>query len=370
LFKIPEVTKHPFIGSSLSAIVRTLNESKWSIDIPYVPRLLYAFAISCFALPLRIIERIKYGSLIKKITVENEPIFIIGPWRSGTTFLHKLLSCDPNRATITNFQAFASPVSISGQGIYKSLISLHLPKNRPMDAITISSDDPQEDEFAIGGICGISSYNSLFFPRLIEYNFKRYLTFETAATSEIDLWKKTYHHVIAKATFLANGRQLILKNPPNTARLALLLEMYPKAKFIYIWRDPYETYLSSLRTLISLTEIFTFQKTSEEYPVNYVKSFYPRIIRRFIETVPRIPAGNIVFLTYEALIKNPKSALYKIYDTLNLEGFSTAEPYFDKHIESQRNFKKAKYLIDQKTRHMINTEWAEVNRYHQSLTKE
>lgn len=370
MFNIPIVTKQPFIGSSLSAIFRTLNESKWSIDIPYIPRLLYAIAMSSTTLPFRIIERVIYDSRVKDVKIENDPIFILGYWRSGTTFLHMLLSCDPNRSVVSNFQAFASPISISGQGILKPLIAKHIPKSRPMDAITTSVNDPQEEEFAIGGLCGISSYNSLYFPRLIEYYFQRYLTFETTAAKELNLWKKTHQKVIAKATYLADGRQLILKNPPNTARLALLMEMYPKAKFIYIWRNPYETYLSSLRTLKRLTEIFTFQRISDEYFANQVKSFYPRIIRRFIEDAPRIPKGNIVFLKFEHLIKNPESSLKKIYNTLNLEGFSAAEPHFVKHIESQRNYKKTTYIMDQKIKHMINTEWAEANRYHQSLIED
>jgi hypothetical protein len=368
MFNIPIVTRQPFIGSSFSAIIRTLNESKWSIDIPYIPRLLYALAMSSSMVPLKIIERVIYDKRVKKVKIENDPIFILGYWRSGTTFLHMLLSRDPNRAVVSNFQAFASPLTISGQGIFKPFIAKHIPKSRPMDDITTCVNDPQEEEFAIGGQCGISSYNFLYFPRLIEYYFQRYLTFETATAKEKYLWRKTYQKVIAKATYLAYGRQLILKNPPNTARLALLLEMYPKAKFIYIWRDPCETYLSALRAFIRLTEIFTFQRISDEYVADQVKSFYPRIIRRFIEDAPSIQKGNIVFIKYEHLIKNPESSLQKIYNTLNLEGFSAAEPHFIRHIESQRNYRKAAYKIDPKIKHMINTEWAEANRYHQSLT--
>ena len=39
-------------------------------------------------------------------------------------------------------------------------------------------------------------------------------------------------------------RQLLLKSPCHTGRVQLLLKLFPKAKFIYIHRDPYEVFLS------------------------------------------------------------------------------------------------------------------------------
>lgn len=44
--------------------------------------------------------------------------------------------------------------------------------------------------------------------------------------------------------FRNKGKQLVLKNPPNTERIPYLLEMFPKAKFIFIYRNPYVLFYS------------------------------------------------------------------------------------------------------------------------------
>ena len=37
---------------------------------------------------------------------------------------------------------------------------------------------------------------------------------------------------------LKYNRSLLLKSPPHTARIRLLLEMFPNARFVHILRDP------------------------------------------------------------------------------------------------------------------------------------
>ncbi len=60
------------------------------VDPAYFPK---ALSISCISLTGslgRVIERLAYDSRLAKITLDKPPIFVIGHWRSGTTFLHNL----------------------------------------------------------------------------------------------------------------------------------------------------------------------------------------------------------------------------------------------------------------------------------------
>ena len=36
----------------------------------------------------------KYKKLLADKKIENDPVFILGHWRSGTTFVHNVFSCD------------------------------------------------------------------------------------------------------------------------------------------------------------------------------------------------------------------------------------------------------------------------------------
>ena len=56
---------------------------------------------------------------------------------------------------------------------------------------------------------------------------------------------RNYHKMLLQIEwFNKNKKQLLLKNPHNTARIDQLIKRYPKAKFIFIHRHPNEVYLS------------------------------------------------------------------------------------------------------------------------------
>ena len=54
-----------------------------------------------------------YGRKIAATDIEEDPIFVIGHWRSGTTLLHELLILDPRHTYPDTFACFA-PNHFSG----------------------------------------------------------------------------------------------------------------------------------------------------------------------------------------------------------------------------------------------------------------
>ena len=55
------------------------------------------------------------------------------------------------------------------------------------------------------------------------------------------------HHFLMflRKLSLFSGKRPLLKNPYNTARLALLAELFPRARFVHIHRNPYTVYRSN-----------------------------------------------------------------------------------------------------------------------------
>ena len=43
-------------------------------------------------------ERLRWRRRLDALKIEKPPVFIVGFWRSGTTLLHNLFSCDPDAA--------------------------------------------------------------------------------------------------------------------------------------------------------------------------------------------------------------------------------------------------------------------------------
>ena len=96
---------------------------------------------------------------------------------------------------------------------------------------------PQEDEFAPCLMSLRSLYLGISFPRR-EDDYARYLDFRGVPQHEVDEWKSAFTGFLKKLTFKYD-RPLVLKSPPHTARIRMLLEMFPDARFVHIHRHPY-----------------------------------------------------------------------------------------------------------------------------------
>jgi len=59
-------------------------------------------------------------------------------------------------------------------------------------------------------------------------------------------------------------KRLLSKNPPNTARITALLELFPEASFIHIYRSPYKVYLSTKKMRRNVLDKLALQNASEE----------------------------------------------------------------------------------------------------------
>ena len=57
------------------------------------------------SLPLRLAERLFYSGAVNRQLIDPCPVFILGHWRSGTTFLHELLSKDTRFGYINFYKA-------------------------------------------------------------------------------------------------------------------------------------------------------------------------------------------------------------------------------------------------------------------------
>ena len=67
------------------------------------------------------------------------------------------------------------------------------------------------------------------------------------AEEKISRWKTEYVRMIRKAMLNTKGDRFISKSPSNMARISKILEIFPDARFIFIYRDPYKTVESFYR---------------------------------------------------------------------------------------------------------------------------
>jgi hypothetical protein len=312
--------------------------------------------VSSCLFPARLIQNLKYRRKIRRTQITQDPIFIIGVWRTGTTFLNYLMTLDNQFGFQSNFMTYVPHASINPGKLIRKLAITFLPKTRPMDNVKLSLDKPGEEEFPIALESQLSFYHSWFFPKRLDY-FAKYLTFNDCNESKIKRWKKRYYRHLKKLTYVNNGKQLLLKNPPNTARIKILTELFPNAKFIYLYREPYTLYSSTIHLYRKLLPNFSYQKWDDEKIQQKILDIFSIIQEEYESSKTKLSTDQLIEIRYDALINKPLETLESIYKKFNLVGFKEITPVFKNYINNQRSYKKNKHNINVNIITAVNKKW-------------
>ena len=313
--------------------------------------------------PLRILEEVTYADAIRDHTISKDPLFIIGHWRSGTSFLQYLIGQDTQFGYMNKFQVVFPDVFLYSESFLKPFIK-NIPKtfNLTRDAgnmsINLELDSPSEIEIALSTMISPASLHwGHIFPEEARHYFDKYLFLETIRESEHNRLEQDYRHLIRKVSLKHDGKQLIMKSPGNAARIPFLLDLYPKAKFIFIHRNPYDTFYSSKKLWHTLLDNLALQKISDRQMEEEIIRTYKKLMRSYLQQRKQVPESQLVELRFKRFVNNPVEELSKVYEALNIGNFITAEPKFHSFLENKTRGKSSTYQYEDRIIDRINSEW-------------
>lgn len=345
---------------TLKQLLNVLNQNRWQIDPEHRLKALNLIATAPLFSMLKARENFLYSKQLDSMELNRPPVFVLGHWRSGTTFLHNLLSQDRQFTSLKTYQAFFADSfllpkiqSLSGK-ISNQWAQM---KTRPMDNIKFGSAEPIEEEFAMAVITGMSPYIRILFPRTLGRDCGFVYPNEPEEKNK-EVWKAEFERFLKRMTFFENKKPL-LKSPPHTARIHLLLEMFPDARFIHIVRHPYDMYASNLLLWRDAISINFLQSVSSEDIIEIVLSTYEQLYRCYHKEKEKIPKGQLVEIKYEDFEKNPMGELARIYDQLGLSGFVKMEPFAQSYLDSLGKYKKNNFTISEDVKTTIYRRWRE-----------
>jgi hypothetical protein len=324
-------------GTTIGRWLKVLRDNQFAVDPPYWLR---ALSITSASIPNTFHawrEERLYGRQIRKATV-HPPIFILGIWRSGTTLLHNLLAVDDRFAYANNYQTCYPLTFLTTEAIQARFVGFFLPPTRPQDNVRMGIDAPQEDEFAFCSMNGLNFWMGWSFPRTGEH-YKRFLSFREASPAEVADWKAGLAWLVQKLSF-KYGKPLLLKSPGHTARIRLLLELYPEARFIHIRRHPYDVHRSTLHLARKIVPWVALQhpdwpRIEEETILKYNEVYDAYFADRHL-----IPPKQLYELAFEDLESDPIGQIRAIYNHLDLPEFGHVEPRLTEYIASLSGYKK------------------------------
>ncbi|HWR63291.1 MAG TPA: sulfotransferase [Candidatus Thermoplasmatota archaeon] len=350
------INTQPLAGSTFVTWMKVLLENRFQIDWQFIPKALYVTIMILATTPLRFIEKWKFEKKFKDVKIEK-PIFIIGHWRSGTTFLHYLMGNDKNLGYVSTMDTLDPSVFLNYEKLLHNIVQNSLPEKRPMDNLEMGTKLPYEEEYAIANLSPYSFYHAWYFPRAINRYFTRYVLYEGVDRKIVEQWKKTYLYFLKKITYKHQGKQIVIKSLVNTAKIQHLLELFPDAKFIHQYRNPYEVYMSTWRLYNSILPLFSFQHIDKEEFDTSILTIYRRISERYLQEKKLIPKENLIELRYEDFVKDPLQTLEMIYKKFNLPGFEEVKPAFEKYLKKHEVYERNHYSIDEQTKKKVYQAW-------------
>ena len=300
-------------------------------------------------------EMERFEAAIQKTQIDNDPVFIIGHWRSGTTFLHYLLSQDKHFAFTNVFEGRNPHTFLYNQPLLEKRLQKFKGQKRVMDNVTVRLTSPAEDEFALAIITLKSPLIGWLFPQSRAF-YDRYMTLNNIPQSELTEWKEKYLYFIRKLTYKYN-KQLLLKSPLNTARIRHLLDIFPNAKFIHIHRNPYDVFQSSVRlfnTAIRNSELIKIDSNYKDYIISHYKEMYDV----YFKDLSTLNDKTICDVSFESLEKDGLSVVRYIYQTLGIDRFDQIKNDLKKYLDDNAEYKKNIYKpIDAAYMKKINENW-------------
>jgi hypothetical protein len=266
---------------------------------------------------LRIVDQVKRDPGILETPIER-PIFIVGWYRTGSTFLHTLLAADPRHRAPRAWELFSPAVQSNRPGLDRQLRRLRslfvLGANRWLvpeqgTAHHIPLDGPEECFFLLeNDFVSSTAYNTFAGYR---YAFD---------LLEQDL-RPTYRFVRQQLQLLGDGapqRRWILKSPFHLWHLDELLDVFPDARIVFVHR----TITESLPSNCSLSAMTT-SKFVESLDLDMLGRFWSNYYRvgmdRAMRQRARIPAERVFDLPLGRLASDPVGTIEDLYRHFGLD---------------------------------------------------
>jgi hypothetical protein len=327
-------------GATFGDWWRLLGRHRFAIDAPYWPRAMYLTAASLANSPPAWLEERTYGRRIEAVQL-RPPLFILGHYRSGTTHLHNLLSLDPQFGYPTLLQAIYPHTFLSAGAMLAPLMTLLMTRRRPQDNMTQGVGSPAEDEFALCAATSLSPYMGWVFPRSAP-EYDRYLTFRGASVEERARWKAALVRFLKKVALVAD-RPLLLKSPPHTARVRLLLELFPGARFVHIHRHPHTVFQSTKHLWRAGPPAWQLQRPDGRDTDARIIATYKAMYDAFFAERDLIPDGQFCEVGFEDIEREPVRQVEAIYQALGLPGFESVRSSLEAYLRSIAGYRKNEY---------------------------
>jgi hypothetical protein len=280
----------------------------------------------------------------------EKPLFILGNLRSGSTFLHRLLSRDTETFTsLTIWDIYLTP-SVTQKKITQFFARLdkklggHLHRalyafdRRTLGQVKIhriSFFQPEEDENILFHLWD-SLWVSFLFPFMDE--FPNYQHFDEALPPERKRRIMSFYRSMLQRHMYATGKKyFVAKNPAFSPKIATLLEFFPDARIIYLARNPLDMLPSTVSWINYARRVFTEPKEKYLY-LDEIVDFTQHWYRYPLQYLDAHPSPRHLILNYDDLIQRPEQVIRSFYEQFGYPDKPGLDQIVDQAVKETLSF--------------------------------
>lgn len=295
----------------------------------------------------------------------HKPVFIIGHARSGTTLAHRLMSAD-ERFSVFKYYELLLPsllqkklvraaawidAHLLGRRLERRLQAWEKRKFGPTQHIhKMGLTIPEEDDLVYFNSCA-SGFWLTKLPYMSELDF--FHVDQRPAASRRRMMK-FYKECVRRQIHLNGSARIHLsKNPTYSGRVESLIETFPDARFVILYRNPYETIPSLLKLLNvgwklqgNLSQERIRESNEVMVGLSYETYLYP------LEVLERHADTRYAIIDYRRLTTDPKATIEDVYRDLGLDispsyaAFLDAEAARTRRHETEHRYSLAEFGLE------------------------
>ena len=264
----------------------------------------------------------------------RNPVFIVGPMRSGTTRLHRLLSADRRFTHMRSFETI-SPVPRPGfePGGADKRIALArrirvVAKLANPNTLSIHPTGPMEPEEELGLLVN-SFWGTKHDAQWWVPSYARWCEGQDAVPVYRQM--KRLLQLVGWSQQASSLRPWVLKTPQHMMDLPALLEVFPDARFIFTHRDPLRVVASSASLAWNQTCIYSDHADPRAIGAEWLRK--TRLMTNRMHEARRLIApGRQIDIAYEDVDNDWRAAMRRVYAFLGME-IERAWPAMDAYVQ-------------------------------------
>jgi len=293
------------------------------------------------------LDRIFYPDFKKD--VESAPVFIIGNYRSGSTFFHRLLLRDPQFTCMKAWEIYFAP-AITHRKFIRFILKLSSFVGSPIQKAVESFDRLMNEIYSMHetGLFTFEQDSQLFYHTWSSFNLfaifpfpdhvKKYIYYDQMVSEREQRNHFGYYRkVLQRHIYLSPGMRYLSKNPDFTPAVNTLLNEFPNAKFINLVRPPEQMLPSSVNLWASNWKAYgtprkgyPFKDVVKEYAHHWYA--YPH------QELSGLPDDQYSVVFFENLVDDPGQEVARLYRQFGLDLSNEFQDILEEETINSRQF--------------------------------